>query len=64
MNLSEAEIQVLASIEEALSNGKTASRTTLQERSERYWIFKQDWSSAFTDLENRNLRYLYQIYVD
>jgi SAM-dependent methyltransferase len=55
MNLSEAEIQLLASIEEALSNGITASRTTLEERSERYWVFKQDWNKAFTDLENRNL---------
>ncbi len=55
MNLSEAEIQVLASIEEALSNGITASRKTLEERSDRYWVFKQDWTNAFTDLENKNL---------
>lgn len=34
MNLSEAGIQVLASIEEALSNGITASRKALEERSD------------------------------
>jgi ubiquinone/menaquinone biosynthesis C-methylase UbiE len=55
MNLSEAEIQVLASMEEALSNGITASRKTLEERSDRYWIFKEDWTNAFTGLENKNL---------
>jgi len=55
MNLSEAEIQVLASIEEALSNGLTASRKTLEERSNRYWIFKEDWTNVFADLESKNL---------
>lgn len=55
MNLSEAEIQLLASIEEALSNGLTASRRTLEERSERYWVFKQDWNKAFSDLKHKGL---------
>jgi len=55
MNLSEAEIQVLASIEEALSGGITASRKTLEERSDRYWVFKEDWTNVFTGLEDRNL---------
>ena len=55
MNLSEAEIQVLASIEEALSNGIAATRRSLEERSARYWVFKQDWSNAFTDLKHKSL---------
>jgi ubiquinone/menaquinone biosynthesis C-methylase UbiE len=55
MNLSEAEIQVLASIVEALSNGLTASRKTLEERSNRYWVFKEDWTNVFTDLKSKNL---------
>ncbi len=55
MALSEAEIQVLASIEEALSNGIIASRKMLEERSDRYWVFKEDWTNAFIGLEGRNL---------
>ncbi|GJL80752.1 MAG: hypothetical protein DHS20C01_03860 [marine bacterium B5-7] len=55
MNLSEAEIQLLASIEEASSHGITASRKILEERSDRYWVFKEDWTTAFTDLESKNL---------
>ena len=55
MNLSESEIQVLASIEEALSNGITASRDMLEARSDRYWIFKEDWTNAFTGLVDKNL---------
>lgn len=55
MNLSEAEVQVLASIEEASSNGITASRKALEERSDRYWVFKEDWTNSFIDLGNKNL---------
>jgi len=55
MNLSEAEIQVLASMEEALSNGIIASRKALEERADRYWVFKEDWTNAFIDLEDRDL---------
>ena len=55
MNLLEAEIQVLASIEEALSNRITATRKTLEERSDRYWVFKEDWTNAFYGLANKNL---------
>ncbi len=55
MNLSEAEIQVLASIVEAGSKGIIASRKTIDERSDRYWVFKEDWTNAFTGLEEKNL---------
>lgn len=55
MNLSESEIQLLASIEEALSNGITASRDTLEARSDRYWIFKENWTNAFISLVDKNL---------
>jgi ubiquinone/menaquinone biosynthesis C-methylase UbiE len=55
MNLSEAEIQLLASIEEALSSGLTASRETLEQRAGRYWVFKLDWANAFAGLEDKNL---------
>jgi ubiquinone/menaquinone biosynthesis C-methylase UbiE len=55
MNLVEAEIQVLVSIEEALSNGIAASRKTLEVRSDRYWVFKEDWTNAFIGLQNKRL---------
>lgn len=55
MDLSEPEIQVLASLEEALSKGITASRKTLDECSGRYWVFKQDWTQAFTTLAGKKL---------
>ena len=54
-NLTEAEIQVLASIQEAVSNELTASRPTLEHRSQRYWVFKQDWDAAFETLVNKQL---------
>jgi len=55
MNLSEAEIQEQASLEESWSNGFIASQKTLEERADRYWVFKQDWTNAFTGLEYQNL---------
>ena len=55
MNLSEAEIQVLVSIEEANYNGLNATKNTLEERSERYWVFKEDWSDAYNSLVSKEL---------
>ena len=55
MEISEAEIQVLASIQEADSKGMTASQEILEARSDRYWIFKEDWQDAFDSLINKNL---------
>lgn len=55
MTISEAETQILASIQEALSKGLTASRQRLEERSDRFWIFKQDWHDAFSSLQKARL---------
>ena len=55
MNLSEAEIQVLASLQEAESEGQPTDRATLEKRGGRYWIFKEDWSDAFSSLVHKQL---------
>lgn len=44
MDLNEAEIQVLASLQEADSHNQPTDRATLEKRAERYWIFLEDWS--------------------
>ena len=53
MSLSEAEIQVLSSLKEAENEGQPTDRATLEQRSKRYWIFKEDWSEAFPSLANK-----------
>jgi len=55
MDLSEAEIQVLASIQKLKQEGAALNRAAIEARGERYWVFKEDWSEAFQDLIQKNL---------
>ena len=55
MGLSEAEIQVLASVKEAGSSNQPIDRATLEKQGERYWIYKEDWSDAFSSLVDKDL---------
>jgi len=50
MTLTEAEIQVLASLQKAGEDGAPTDRAALEESAERYWIFCEDWSGAFDTL--------------
>ena len=50
MNLTEAEIQVLASVQAAELNAAPTDRAALEKGAERYWIFLEDWSGAFPSL--------------
>jgi hypothetical protein len=47
MNLSEAKIQVLASLENAGLEAAPTDRASLEMGGERFWIFIEDWSEAF-----------------
>jgi ubiquinone/menaquinone biosynthesis C-methylase UbiE len=55
MDLSEAEIQVLASLEKAGIEAAPTDRASLDKDGERYWIFKEDWSEAFSSLTAKGL---------
>ena len=53
--LTEAEIQVLASLRAADKEKTPADRETLVQGGKRYWIFQEDWSDAFPRLVERAL---------
>ncbi len=55
MDLSEAEIQVLATLQGAELESVSADRANLEERGERYWIYLEDWSGAFAGLIDKGL---------
>lgn len=55
MHLSEAEIQVLASLKEAETNHQATDRQTLEKRGKRYGIYKENWSTAFSSLIDKDL---------
>ncbi len=55
MNLSEAEIRVLASLQAAELDAAPTDRVTLEKGGERYWIFLEDWSEAFPSLLAKGL---------
>jgi len=55
MDLSEAEIQVLASLEKAGIESTPTDKSSLEESGKRYWIFLEDWSDAFADLLAKGL---------
>ena len=55
MNHSEAEIQVLASLEKANIEAAPTDRASLEKSGERYWIFLEDWSEAFSGLIAKGL---------
>ncbi len=50
MNLSEAERQVLATLQGAELEAQPTDRAFLAKRGERYWIFLEDWSDAFSSM--------------
>ena len=55
MDLGEAEIQVLASIEKAGIEAAPTDRASLEKSSERYWIYLEDWSGAYSRLIAKGL---------
>ncbi len=55
MNLSEAERQVLATLQGAELEAQPTDRAFLAKRGERYWIFLEDWSDAFSSLTSKGL---------
>jgi len=55
MELSEAEIQVLASLEKARVEGKKTDRHSLEAEADRFWMFREDWSDAYSRLQEKGL---------
>ena len=55
MNLNEAETQVLATLQGAELETQPADRVSLEKGGERYWIFLEDWSTAFSSLVDKGL---------
>jgi len=55
MDLSEGEIQVLASIRQLEAEGCSVDDVALNERGERYWIFKKDWTGVCDALVSKGL---------
>ena len=55
MKLTEAEIQVLASISVLEAESKPTSQQDVEKRGEAYWIYKEDWSDAFETLATKGL---------
>ena len=55
MNLSEAEIQVLATLQGAEIEEQPVDRASLEKGGEGYWIFLEDWSGAFSSLARQGL---------
>jgi len=55
MDLSEAEIQVLASVQAAELNATPTNRAALEKSGERFSEFLEDWSGAFSSLAAKGL---------
>jgi hypothetical protein len=55
MDLSEAEIQLLAALHGAAEEDEPTDRAALAKRGERYWIYLEDWSGAFGSLADKAL---------
>ncbi|MFD1158909.1 class I SAM-dependent methyltransferase [Roseovarius aestuarii] len=55
MKLTEAEIQILASIAVLKADGRTTRQKDVEKRSEAYWTYKEDWSGAFDTLIAKGL---------
>ena len=55
MDLKEAEIQVLAQIRGAEIDSEPTDRESLENRGNRYWIYREDWSDAFFSLGDKGL---------
>ena len=55
MDLSEAEIQVLASLEKARLEGTPTDTRSLESTAERFWVFAEDWTPAYSSLMEKGL---------
>ena len=55
MNLSEAEIQLLATLQAATLKKSPTNRAALDKQGERYWIYLEDWSNAYSSLAAKGL---------
>ncbi len=55
MKLTEAEIQVLASIAVLEADARTTRKEDVEKRGEAYWSYKEDWSDAFETLADKGL---------
>ena len=55
MDLTEGEIQILASISQLEADGRRVDDLALNERGERYWIFKEDWTGVCELLVDKGL---------
>ncbi len=55
MELSEAEIQVLASLDKARVENTGIDKASLESSGERFWIFLENWSDAFPSLAAKGL---------
>ena len=55
MDLTEVEIQVLASIRMLEADGRRVDDVALNEQGERYWIFKEDWTGVCELLVDKGL---------
>ncbi len=55
MELTEAEIQILASIAVLEADRKSTKPEDVKKRGEAYWTYKEDWSGAFDNLLDQGL---------
>jgi len=55
MQLTEAEIQVLATVCKSGLDDRPLSRAALESQGDRFWIFREDWSGAFSSLMEKGL---------
>lgn len=55
MQLSEAEIQVLASIEKARVEATPSDQKSLESQADRFWVFAENWSKAYASLQSKGL---------
>jgi ubiquinone/menaquinone biosynthesis C-methylase UbiE len=53
--LNEAEVQVLASLYKAKTENASSAEASLEEEGKRFWVFKEDWASAFSSLLEKGL---------
>lgn len=56
MKLSEAETQVLATLQKTGLDAQSTDQASLEKQGERYWIFLEDWSDAFSSLTRLHSR--------
>ena len=55
MTLNQAEIQVLATLYKAESEGNSVDTASLEESGKRYLNYLEDWSGAYSSLIDRGL---------